>query len=636
MCGIVGVFPIGTNHHQKIAPELRRALAFWLHNELLYWTVKRGKDATGMVATFGEHYDTSKESAPYFWTCIKQPVDTEDFFNNDGTDKRYAGQKKNANITYLMDRMAVIPRPLLHIIGHARLGTIGSETNPNNNHPILINNIIGVHNGGVKNQDRIYEKHSIKPVGEVDSEAIMHLFNEIAPDRELTQDDINFVCERIEGPRAVLAFNRKAPNKIAMFRDGERPIEVSMLEELGLLVVHSERDFLRQAMNSYTRLRMIYSKSMPGTHELPLLREISATVNANEGTIIDLEKPFVSGTLKEWMNLEKTPDTLSDYKKTYSTGSTSTTYANGGSSTTGAFNNTKSAIGFTPVPAPAPTTTEADVEDNSIYTEDGAPIESESITVASHQVMDDAGEDLGGPSPENMGLAAMASIVEDDASNESGDSPDDDEDDEEDLVAGAFTYTQLRQMAEDTYLKPEYADNKHSALHRLRGKMAKQLAIANISEEDAVEAATMVYPEFMSDGYVLGFSDGAMFTEQIEQEKLENLATGLEEATTEINTLKDQLDIEQKALREATKYISNIKGFLMASLIAKNLISVNPMTGEVEFDEDIEELLDMDRMFKGVNVTNVRKLFGQKEKKIISSGMVAELRNSLVKSRTVS
>ncbi len=623
MCGIVGVFPVSTNN-QKLSPNLRKALALWFHNEVLYHTVKRGKDATGLVATFGNHYDTEKETAPYFWACIKQPVDTEDFFNNDGTDKRYAGQKKNANITYMMDRFAAAKRPLMHIIGHARAKTKGSETNPNNNHPILVNNIIGVHNGGVTNYEKIYEKHGIKPIGDVDSEAIMQLFAEIAPDRALTIEDIAYVTERIEGPRAVMAFNNQFPDKIALFRDKERPVEISILEELGLMIIHSERDFLKQALNTYTRLRMVYAKSMPGEEQLPAIREVQGHLMPDEGAIIDLDKPFKTGTVREWLGFTKLPDTLAEYKKYAS----STTSSNGT-----IYSSHNHANHNVAKPKPAPAVTEADVEDLSGYVdlEDDVDVNSsqESITVDSKAIMDDAGsDDTLGPTSDSMELAAMAEIVHEEGTSE------DDGGTTENESEAVFSFEELRKMAEGSYLDPEYKDDPRSAANRLKGKFAKMMCVNGMSEEDAEEAAMMLYPEFFSDGYTVGYPAGMEFMEEAQHQQMEEMSQQCEALSAENNRLKAELEIERAASLKAAKHMANLKGFIMASLMAKDLISVDK-TGEIEFDEDIEDLLDMDRMFRGVNVSNVRKLFGAKEKKMISSGLAAELRKTLAR-KTVS
>ena len=136
MCGIVGAFPLNKTD-LEIDPKLRRQLALFIHNEILFETVARGKDATGIAAAFGPPLIPNETAANSFWAALKQPVDTADFFLNDGTSPKYSGQDAQANLERFMDASSAIQRPLCHIIGHTRAKTVGTEFNPMNNHPIL-------------------------------------------------------------------------------------------------------------------------------------------------------------------------------------------------------------------------------------------------------------------------------------------------------------------------------------------------------------------------------------------------------------------------------------------------------------------------------------------------------------------
>lgn len=150
MCGIVGAFPLNKPGLAMDA-QTRRLVLLYLHNEVLFETVARGKDATGMALSFGPKEEGGK---PY-WAVLKQPVRTADFFTNDGTSTRYKGQDEEANVERYMDVACLLGRPLNHVLGHTRAKTKGSEFNPLNNHPIIVGDIIGIHNGGVKNDDII-------------------------------------------------------------------------------------------------------------------------------------------------------------------------------------------------------------------------------------------------------------------------------------------------------------------------------------------------------------------------------------------------------------------------------------------------------------------------------------------------
>ncbi len=66
---------------------------------------------------------------------------------------------------------------LKSVIGHTRSQTKGSPIFNINNHPIIINNIIGVHNGVISNDDPLFDKYKqrIERKGQVDSEIIFQL-----------------------------------------------------------------------------------------------------------------------------------------------------------------------------------------------------------------------------------------------------------------------------------------------------------------------------------------------------------------------------------------------------------------------------------------------------------------------------
>lgn len=71
-------------------------------------------------------------------------------------------------------RQLSLSRKATTAVLHTRAWTKGSPVNPNNNHPIRVANIVGVHNGGVWNDDELFAELGIldRRIGHVDSEAI--------------------------------------------------------------------------------------------------------------------------------------------------------------------------------------------------------------------------------------------------------------------------------------------------------------------------------------------------------------------------------------------------------------------------------------------------------------------------------
>jgi hypothetical protein len=602
MCGIVGVIPLQSKS-RKISDEMQRALAIWFHNEVLYHTVKRGKDATGLVATFGAHSDKENHPSPSFWACLKQPVETEEFFANDGSDKKYQGQGKNANIYKLIDKMHSVSRPLLHLVGHTRAKTVGTEFNPNNNHPIIIGNIIGVHNGGIKNVKKIYDKHNIKSTGDVDSEAVIQLLNEVAPDRPLTLDDAAYVTQRIEGPRAVIAFNSKHPDTLVFFRNHERPIEITYLDSLGLLVLHSETPFLKAALASYNRMRMVYGRSLDENCVLPATSETSAYLLPDEGGMVDVNIPFDAGTLKDYLAIKKLPDTLDEYKNVSTTTSVKT-------------------IG----PSSSIVEGEVEIEDRSDYTSKGDDdTQSGTVKVSAAELMDDpaAGEaDVVAQVTSGANETIVVGSQDDDSSSssentETSDVPEDpalsrEEEEEEDEEPYDIDF--LRAMAEAEYREPTFLDSKNIVHNRLKGKIAKLLNVVGMSENDAIDAMTMAYPEIFSDGYVYGYQRGQEDLYDQDNDEIESLRNKNEQ-------LQADLALMKKKFRLATKHMANLKGFLLAASITKKHISLDKKTNKVHFDDEIEKVVSQNINFKDVNMEDIRKLFSDKEKSVISNGL---------------
>ena len=71
MCGLVGAFRLNKTD-LEIEQKLQRAAMLFLHNEVLYRTVKRGKHATGVSISLGKATDPKVEGGDIpFWAILK-------------------------------------------------------------------------------------------------------------------------------------------------------------------------------------------------------------------------------------------------------------------------------------------------------------------------------------------------------------------------------------------------------------------------------------------------------------------------------------------------------------------------------------------------------------------------------------
>ena len=47
----------------------------------------------------------------------------------------------------------------LAIVGHSRLATNGTQSNVDNNQPVIVNGAVGIHNGIIVNDEQLWQKH---------------------------------------------------------------------------------------------------------------------------------------------------------------------------------------------------------------------------------------------------------------------------------------------------------------------------------------------------------------------------------------------------------------------------------------------------------------------------------------------
>lgn len=113
-------------------------------------------------------------------------------------------------------------------IGHTRLPTLGSPTNPQNNHPIRTHGVTGVHNGMLWNDDDIFRDIAVPRIAQVDSEAIFALIADSVantePDSAARIDALRNALEKIDGSMAVAFFLDDEPDVCYLARGNSSPL----------------------------------------------------------------------------------------------------------------------------------------------------------------------------------------------------------------------------------------------------------------------------------------------------------------------------------------------------------------------------------------------------------------------------
>lgn len=233
MCGIVGVLRYG-----KLGDKQNRQSALYLATTLLEVTESRGKDATGVAALFDDgNFFGQKMAVRASEFVARFGGEDGDFDGLQSVLREYDGSSLRA------------------IIGHCRKKSVGGAFDNVNNHPIKAGNIIGLHNGTLKNHDLIFEKLKCDRDGTVDSEAIFRLMQYYTKNCQepFTLDMLEEVTKRLEGSFSILAFNANNPNQIVSARD-TRPAEFCFIKPLNMVLVASEKKFIETAIWEYNKL----------------------------------------------------------------------------------------------------------------------------------------------------------------------------------------------------------------------------------------------------------------------------------------------------------------------------------------------------------------------------------------------
>jgi glucosamine 6-phosphate synthetase-like amidotransferase/phosphosugar isomerase protein len=131
------------------------------------------------------------------------------------------------------------------IIGHTRLPTKGSCTDNHNNHPIIANRIVGVHNGCIGNDDTLFSLYNLERSGQVDSEIIFRLLDMRISNGDDIIESVNFIMSILQGSYAVAFFDKMNDNYLTLFRGAASPlIYLYEIDTLSLGIFASEAGIL--------------------------------------------------------------------------------------------------------------------------------------------------------------------------------------------------------------------------------------------------------------------------------------------------------------------------------------------------------------------------------------------------------
>jgi glucosamine 6-phosphate synthetase-like amidotransferase/phosphosugar isomerase protein len=217
MCGLAAI---------HLAPQ-ERTTAQWqriqtLFTENLLANEERGLEASGMALI----------SARGFWFIFKWAVCASQFIKS--PEYKNIWKYVNADTTCLL--------------GHTRRPTKGAPVNDANNHPIQTGQIIGVHNGQIKNDDELFANNKFKRIGDVDSEIIFQMLNEINPQKISSDGYIAQLKQQIalfQGDYTFLFVDLRLPTRLFVIKKNQ-PLSLHWDPELQALFFSSRYIFLRK------------------------------------------------------------------------------------------------------------------------------------------------------------------------------------------------------------------------------------------------------------------------------------------------------------------------------------------------------------------------------------------------------
>ena len=213
MCGITGMILGNKNRTKK---ELENLIDDF--NKLTVACTIRGRHATGVYVVNPDGIITTK-----------MPLSAEEAINTDSWQ----------------EVMAKVTNDTIAVIGHVRFYTHGSPLNNENNHPLINENIIGVHNGIITN----YQDLKTTDV-EVDSQAILDSLRVDADsinNGKLSTEVIAETLKKLRGKFAVVLADIRQPKNVYLARDNNAPLVYSHNSTDNVLWIASTGEIMRSA-----------------------------------------------------------------------------------------------------------------------------------------------------------------------------------------------------------------------------------------------------------------------------------------------------------------------------------------------------------------------------------------------------
>jgi len=261
MCGIFGI----ANYSERKLSILREQDLSKLAINLLEESEIRGLDASGI--------------------CILSD-DSIGMFK----DKVKGSEIKNLSpFKFLLEEIS-IGKKFKSLIGHTRSQTKGPSEFNENNHPIIANRTIGIHNGIINNDDYLFNKYKnkIEREGEVDSEIIFRLIDMYISDGKSIVDAVKETTKEILGSYACAFINLDYPNYLTIFKGLAYPSVYVYTYDIEKVLIFASSKLI---LDSATRdLELLDQKSIKHIkHKFELGTNEGIRINLDTGKIFKFD-----------------------------------------------------------------------------------------------------------------------------------------------------------------------------------------------------------------------------------------------------------------------------------------------------------------------------------------------------------
>ena len=218
MCGILGVcLNINISRSEDDLMQIKLDFA-----DLLSAAEVRGTDAAG-VYIVNKDSEIVYHKAPVAGSVLADSDSLWDMLNE------YVSEKTVA------------------IIGHTRFATHGDPADNDNNHPIFDHPIIGVHNGMIRNHEKLNKRFA--KAAEVDSAAIMALLRVKSKNAPMKIETLTDNLHELDGPFAIAVADSRKPDGIFMARN-HNPVNFFRERDAGLLWFASTAEILNDGIGA--------------------------------------------------------------------------------------------------------------------------------------------------------------------------------------------------------------------------------------------------------------------------------------------------------------------------------------------------------------------------------------------------